>query len=225
MNLNLFITILTIILIQSILLFVYELIKNSNKKDNEEMDNKIKTIEAILKSTKHDKILSLDRIKAIEFESEEVSVFSKNMYRDVKDGGNFAKNSQDIGTFYETVKTNLLGEEVVYNYFLRKDTQWKHFIDNFERSYREIKRIDSVVRFIAIPANKYFFYDEVYLYRNKKTKEYSAFEFLPSISNEEKQLLFYLELDEIQTARLLSIKKSLSLEYGESSLSELITWR
>jgi len=215
-----FITILIIVVIQSILLFLYHLIINRNKKNNDVLDEKLKTIEAILKSTKHDKILSIEKIKEIELKSQEVYVFSKNMFRDVKNNGQFAKNSHNIGTFYPTVRENLSNKNIQYTYFLKKDSHWKHFIYNFSRSYENIDNIDSKVKFFMIPAEKYFFYDELYLYKYKN--KYVAFEFLPSISDEANQMLYYLELEEQQINRLNKIKDQLIDTYDTNNLSSLL---
>jgi len=217
---NFFITILIIVIIQSILLFLYHFIINRNKKNNDILDEKLKTIEAILKSTKHDKILSIDKIKEIELSSQEVYVFSKNMFRDVKNNGQFARNSHNIGTFYPTVKKNLSKLNIQYTYFLKKDSHWKHFIHNFFQSYENIDNIDSKVKFFMIPAEKYFFYDELYLY--KYNNKYIAFEFLPSISDEENQMLYYLELEEQQINRLIKIKEQLIDTYTTKNLSSLL---
>jgi len=217
---NFFITILTIVIVQSTLLFLYHFIINRNKKNNDVLDEKLKTIEAILKSTKHDKILSIDKIKDIELNSQEVYVFSKNMFRDVKNNGQFAKNSYNIGTFYPTVKKNLSKSNIQYTYFLKKDSHWKHFIHNFFQSYKDIDNLDTKVKFFMIPAEKYFFYDELYLY--KYNNKYIAFEFLPSISDEVNKMLYYLELEEQQVDRLMDIKDQLTKTYNTNNLTSLL---
>lgn len=217
---NFFVTIAIIVISQSVLLFLYHLIINRNKKGNDELDEKLKTIEAILKSTKHDKILSLEKIKDIELNSQEVYVFSKNMFRDVKNNGQFAKGAHNIGTFYPTVKENLSKSNIQYTYFLKKDSHWKHFIHNFSQSYDHIDNIDLKVNFFMIPAEKYFFYDELYLY--KYNNKYIAFEFLPSISDEENQMLYFLELEKQQVERLKKIKNELINTYSKNNLSSLL---
>jgi len=217
---NFFITILIIVIVQSILLFLYHFIINRDKKKNDILDEKLKTMAAILKSTKHDKILSIDKIKDIELKSKEIYVFSKNMFRDVRNNGQFAKKTYNIGTFYPTVKENFLKQNIKYTYFLKKDSHWKHFIHNFSESYKDIDNIDSKVEFFMIPAEKYFFYDELYLY--KYNNKYTAFEFLPSISDEENQMLYYLELEEEQINRLIKIKEQLVKTYSKDSLSSLL---
>lgn len=215
-----YLTILMIVIIQSILLFLYHLIINRNKKSNNILTEKLETIEAILKSTKHDKILSLDSIKDKELNSQEIYVFSKNMVRDVKNSGQFAKDTFSIGTFYPIVKKNLEKEKIKYTYFLKKDSHWKHFIHNFSNSYENIDDIDLKIDFRMIPADKYFFYDELYLY--KSNNQYTAFEFLPSISNEENQILYYLELEPKQVDRLVKIKNTLKNTYTKNTLSSLL---
>lgn len=218
---NLFVNILIIVTIQSMLLLLYHLIRNRAAKTNDIIDDKLKTIEAILKSTKHEKILSLEKIKEIELTSKEVFVFSKNMLRDVKNNGQFATKAYNIGTFYQTVKKNLMQSSINYTYILKKDSHWKHFIHSFDESYKDVDNIDEKVKFIMIPAEKYFFYDEIYLYKHDKNK-YSAFEFLPSISDEKEELLYYLELGEKQVARLIDIKNELLNTYQKDKLSSLL---
>lgn len=217
---NFFATIVMIVITQSVLLFLYHLIINRNKKNNDILDEKLKTIEAILKSTKHDKILSLDKIKDIELNSQEVYIFSKNMFRDVKNNGQFSKSAHNIGTFYPTVKENLLKSNIQYTYFLKKDSHWKHFIHNFSQSYGNLDNINLKVNFFMIPAEKYFFYDELYLYKYKNKD--IAFEFLPSISDEENQMLYFLELEEQQVNRLKKIKDELMNTYSKDNLSSLL---
>lgn len=217
---NFFVTIVIIVITQSVLLFSYHLIINRNKKNDDILGEKLKTIEAILKSTKHDKILSLDKIKDIELNSQEVYIFSKNMFRDVRNNGQFSKNAHNIGTFYPTVKENLLKSNIQYTYFLKKDSHWKHFIHNFSQSYSNLDNINLKVNFFMIPAEKYFFYDELYLYKYKN--QYIAFEFLPSISDEENQMLYFLELEEQQVNRLKKIKDELMNTYSKDDLSSLL---
>ena len=218
---NFFIDVIIIVLIQALLLYIYNLIRNKYKDKNDPLLDKLEIVKAILASTKHDKILSLERIKEIELSSKEVYIFSKDMFRDVKNNGQFSKDSYNIGTFYPTVKQNLLASKTHYTYFIKKDSHWKHFIHSFYDSYNSIKDIDKKVDFYMINGNKYFFYDEIYLYINKKD-EYIAFEFLPSISNEQEQILFYLELGEKQVERLVSIKNNLLKKYNKEPLSNLI---
>jgi len=217
---NFFITVIIIVVTQTILLFIYNFIINKTKNNNDLLDEKLKTLEAILKSTKHEKILSLDKIKDVELNSQEVFVFSKNLFRDVKNKGQFSNKLYNIGTFYKTVKQNLLQSKIKYTYFLKKDSHSKHFIHSFSDSYQEIDRLDDKVNFVMIPAEKYFFYDEIYLYRQNNT--YSAFEFLPSISNEKEELLYYLELEDKQASRLVSIKDELTKTYTKNTLSSLL---
>jgi len=142
------------------------------------------------------------------------------MFRDVKNNGQFSKDSFNVGTFFPTVKSNLSRDNVKYTYFIKKDSRWKHFIFNFRDSYRDVENIDHKVTFVMVNSDKYFFYDEIYLYKNKDN-DYSAFEFLPSISNEEEVMLYYLELDSKQTDRLISIKENLIEKYKIKTLSQL----
>ncbi len=213
-----FVTVVIIVITQSVLLFLYHLIINRDKKNNDILDEKIDTLKAILKSTKHDKILSLDKIKDKELNSQEVYIFSKNMFRDVKNNGQFSRSAHNVGTFYPTVKENLKLDKQ-YTYFLKKDSHWKHFIHNFSQSYGNIHEIDSKVNFFMIPAEKYFFYDELYLY--VCDGKYIAYEFLPSISDEENQMLYFLELEEQQVNRLKKIKDELMITYSKDKLDKL----
>jgi len=218
---NFFADVIIIVLIQVVLLYIYNFIIHKYKDKNDPLLDKLQVVKAILESTKHDKILSLEQIKEIELSSKEVYVFSKDMFRDVKNNGQFSKDSYNVGTFYPTVKHNLLTSKIHYTYFIKKDSHWKHFIHSFDDSYKSIKDIDEKVDFHMIDGNKYFFYDEIYLYINKKNK-YIAFEFLPSISNEKEEMLFYLELGEKQVERLVSIKNNLIRKYDKELLSNLI---
>ncbi len=218
---NFFIDVVIIVLIQASLLYIYNLIVNKYKDKNDPLLDKLEVVKAILGSTKHDKIQPLNRIKEIELKAKEVFVFSNDMLRDVKNNGQFSKESYNIGTFYPTVKKNLKNSNINYSYFLKQDSHWKHFIYSFADSYNDIKDIDTKIGFFMINANKYFFYDEIYLYLNKDNT-YVAFEFLPSISNEKEQMLFYLELGENQVSRLVSIKENLSKKYKKEKLSDLM---
>jgi len=217
---NFYINVIGIVLIQSFLLFIYNLIVNKNKKENDTLDEKLQTLQAILKSSKHDKIMSLNKIKEIELQSKDIYVFAKSMFRDVRNDGQFANTSNNVGTFYNTVHQNLSNEKMRYTYFLKQDSHWKHFIHSFKNSYSGVAGINEKVSFCMIPAQKYFFYDEVYLY--KFENEYRAFEYLPSISDEKVELLYYLELGEKQVRRLKTIKDELIKIYPRNKLSDLI---
>ncbi len=216
-----FIDVIIIVLIQAILLYIYNIIVNKYKDEHDPLFAKIEVVKAILESTKHDKILSLESIREIELNAKEVYVFSKDMFRDVKNNGQFSKDAYNVGTFYPTVKYNLENTKIHYTYFIKEDSHWKHFIHSFSDSYKSIKNIDNKVDFHMISGNKYFFYDEIYLYLNKYDN-YVAFEFLPSISNEKEQMLFYLELGSNQVDRLKIIKNNLIKKYTKKSLSDLI---
>jgi len=205
-------------------MYAYHFATHKYKKQKDPLEEKLEIVRAILESTKHEKILSLDKIKEIELESKEVFVFSQDMSRDVKNMGQFAEGTFNIGTFYQTVKNNLLTGKVKYTYFLKKDSHWKHFIHSFSKSYTTLDKLDDKVNFFLINPEKYFFYDEIYLYKMIDGK-YLAFEFLPSISNEEEELLFYLELDERQINRLVAIKNNLIQKYDNKKLSLLLTER
>ena len=218
---NFYTDVIIIVFIQSLLLFIYALAQNKYRKKSDPLDEKLKTLEAIMTSTKHDKIVHLEHIKELEQEAEEVFVFSKDLYRDVKDSGQFSQDLYNVGTFYETVKNNLLNDKVQYKYFLKEDSHWKHFVYSFLDSYRDITDIENKVGFYMIPSNRYYFYDEIYLYK-MKDETYIAYEFLPSISDEKKQILFYLELDEKQKKRLVTIKDELMRRYSKNTLSTLI---
>jgi len=217
---NFYINIIAIVLLQSFLLFIYNLVVNRKKKENDVLDEKLQTVEAILKSSKHDKIMSLSKIKEIELQSKDIYVFAKSMFRDVRNDGQFANTSNNVGTFYKTVHKNLSDKSMRYTYFLKQDSHWKHFIHSFKESYMDINELDNKVSFCMIPAEKYFFYDEVYLY--KFENEYRAFEYLPSISDEKEELLYYLELGEKQVKRLEVIKDELIKIYSCRKLSDLI---
>ena len=222
---NFFIDVIIIVTIQSTLLLIYNIVINKYKNNKDPLSDNLKIVRAILESTKHEKILSLDRIKEIESSSDEVFVFSKDMFRDVKNSGQFSDEAYNVGTFYSTVKENLKNTDINYTYFLKKDSHWKHFIHSFKKSYENIINIDNRVKIFMIPADKYFFYDEIYLYRVSKginKNKYIAFEFLPSISNEKDKLLFYLELGDKQVDRLIDIKEQLISSYKEEKLSELL---
>jgi len=217
---NFYINVISIVLIQSFLLFLYNLIINKKKKENDTLDEKLQTVLAILKSSKHDKIMSLSKIKEIELQSKDIYVFAKSMFRDVRNDGQFANTSNNVGTFYKTVHKNLSDESMRYTYFLKKDSHWKHFVHSFRISYSKIEGLDNKVSFCMVPAQKYFFYDEVYLY--KFENEYRAFEYLPSISDEKEEFLYYLELGEKQVKRLEIIKDELIKIYPQNKLSDLL---
>jgi len=222
---NFFIDVIIIVVIQSILLLIYHLVVKKYKKIKDPLSDNLKVVRAILESTKHEKILSLDKIKEIELNSKEVFVFSKDMFRDVKNSGQFSDEAYNVGTFYPTVKHNLQKTNIIYTYFLKKDSHWKHFIHSFKKSYENIIHVDKRVNFFMIPADKYFFYNEIYLYKVSKEiseNEYIAFEFLPSISNEKDELLFYLELGDKQVNRLTSIKEHLINNYKKEKLSDFL---
>lgn len=118
----------------------------------------------------------------------------------------------NIGTFYDVVKENIQNGKK-YNYFIKRDANFKHSMISFFKSHDRFDNID----FIIIPSEKYYFYDEVYLYEYERDAMAKAYEFLPSISNEKEQMLYYIELDINQTKRLLDIKKHLQKKYGEKS--------
>jgi len=219
---NFYLDVAIIVLLQSLIVYIYHYAVHTYKKQKDPLVEKLEVVKAILASTKHEKILSLDRIKELELNSKEIFVFSQDMSRDVKNIGQFAEDQYRVGTFYETVKNNLSSTTVKYTYFLKKDSHWKHFIHSFNDSYETASELDDRVDFYLIDADKYFFYDEIYLYKTVDEK-YSAFEFLPSISNEEEKLLFYLELDDTQVARLVAIKDNLTKKYEKKKLSVLLT--
>lgn len=215
MELN-FTNIVIIVFMQLTLLFLYHLITKKNKQENDILNDKLQMLNAILKSTNHEKIYTLEKIKEIELESDEVFVFSKDIYRDIKDDGQFSTDLYSISAFYETVKINLTNKKK-YCYFLKKDANFRHSIISFYNSHNNTDNVD----FYIIPSEKYFFYDEVYLYIKKDKNEVCAYEFLPSISNEKERRLFFIELDEKQTKRLMDIKNNLIDIYKESSIVEL----
>ena len=216
-----FINVLLIVLLQATLLFIYHLARKKYEKKDDPLNERLEVIRAILSSTKHEKILPLEKIVEIELKSKDVFVFSKDILRDVQDSGQFSKESHSVGTFYPTVKKNLSQNDVHYTYFLKQDSHWKHFVYSFSDSYKDLKSIDQKVTFFMIPAEKYFFYDEIYLYQDHNGT-YSAFEFLPSISDEEDRVLYYLELGEKQIARLVQIKETLQKSHQGKTLNELV---
>lgn len=214
MNLE-FTTILTIICSQLVLLFAYHYLTKKDKHKTDTLQDKLQILNAILQSTKHEKIYSIEKIKEIELQSDRIYVFSKDIYRDVKNNGQFSNDLFSISTFYETVKENLNSKKH-YTYFIKKDANFKHSIISFLNSHSSIENVE----FIIIPSEKYFFYDEVYLYYSGE--QVSAYEFLPSISNEKEKRLFYIELDESQIKRLEEIKIHLITKYKDSSLDEFL---
>jgi len=218
---NFFINVLIIVILQAILLFLYHFTRNKYEKKADPLNERLEIISAILASTKHEKILTLEKIVEIELKSKAVFVFSKDILRDVNDSGQFSNESHSVGTFYPTVKKNLARNDVHYTYFLKQDSHWKHFVYSFSDSYKSIKNIDNKVMFFMIPAEKYFFYDEIYLYQDHNGI-YSAFEFLPSISDEEERVLYYLELGDKQIERLVQIKETLQKSYQGMALNKLV---
>ena len=216
-----YIDVLIIVIIQSLLLFFYKIFNDKINKKNDPLADKLKVLEAILQSTKHDKIVQLDKVQDLELECEEVFVFSKDLYRDVTNKGQFAQELYNVGTFYNTVKENLTNNRVHYTYYLKEDSHWKHFLYSFLDSYSMVENLNKKVSFYIIPSSKYFFYDEIYLYK-MADNEYQAFEFLPSISDEKEQILFFLKLDSAQVNRLVAIKEKLSLSYTKKAPSQLV---
>lgn len=178
--------------------------------------DKLELINSIFKNTKHDKITLLEEIKKTELKADEITVFSQDIYRDVKDNGQFSNTMYTIGTFYNVVAKNIQKEKK-YNYFIKKDANFKHSLISFFKSHPNSESAE----FIIIPSEKYHFYDEVYLYEYKDGSEAKAYEFLPSISNEKEQTLYYIELDMQQTKRLLSIKNNLKDAYIEESQRDI----
>ena len=199
-----------IVFSQILILFLYHLFTKKEPKKQDIFQDKLDSINAILKNTNHEKIVTLDKIKEIELKAKNVTVFSQDIYRDVKDNGQFDKDLYNISTFYDTVQKNIQNG-VVYQYFLKKDANFRHSLISYFASHKKIAQIE----FYIIPSAKYYFYDEVYLYEIDGKNR--AFEFLPSISNEKEQRLFYLELDTIQVKRLESIKLNLISKYKDKS--------
>ncbi len=221
MSHNFFLDVVIIVFIQSVLLLIYLLFNRKFKRKNDPLHEKLNVLNAILSSTKHDKILQLDKIKELELGSSEVFVFSKDLYRDVQNSGQFSKDMHNVGTFYQTVKQNIAENSARYTYFLKQDSHLKHFLHSFDEAYKDIDTLHDKVSFYIIPSEKYFFYDEIYLYKSADG-EYTAYEFLPSISDEEQQVLFFLELDEKQVIRLISIKDSLIENYPHQDINMLV---
>lgn len=209
-----FLEIFLIILTQIVILFLYHIFTKKEPIKKDKFKDKLELLNAILKNTKHDSIITLDKLKDVELESDNIYVFSQDIYRDVKDNGQFSKNMNNIGTFYETVAENISNDKLYY-YFLKKDANYRHSLISFFTSHTNTDNI----HFCIIPSEKYFFYDEVYLYETNG--EYSAFEFLPSISNEKEQRLYYLELDQTQVNRLKVIKENIFYKYEKDSLEEV----
>lgn len=213
MNFSIF-EIFLIVFSQIIILFLYYLFTKKEPLKKDVFKDKLELIDAILKNTKHDKIVTLEKIKEVELQADAISVFSQNIYRDVKDNGQFSKDVYNISTFYDTVSNNIKNNKK-YNYFLKKDANFRHSLISFFTSHTSYENI----KFYIIPSEKYYFYDEVYLYEIGGEKR--AFEFLPSISDEKEQRLFYLELDHAQVSRLESIKKTLVSKYEKDSVYEV----
>lgn len=205
-----------IVFSQMVLLFLYNLFIRQDERKHDVFQDKLELLNSIFLHTKHSKIISLEEIKQIELQAQKVNVFSQDIYRDVKDNGQFANDTYNIGTFYETVQTNLKsGKE--YNYFLKKDANHRHSIVSFFKSHPHYEKVE----FVIIPSEKYYFYDEVYLYEfNDGT--FKGYEFLPSISNETEERLYYLELDDKQVKRLFDIKVNLSEKYQVASHNEVL---
>lgn len=211
-----------IVFIQLFLLFIYHFMTKKGNNKNDLFKDKLELINSIFKNTKHDKITLLEEIKKIELKADEMTIFSQDIYRDVKDNGQFSNTMYTIGTFYDIVAENLKSKkDKKYNYFIKRDANFKHSIISFFKSH-DSNHTQEKAKFIIIPSDKYHFYDEVYLYeyRDKSIKP-KAFEFLPSISNEKEQILYYIELDENQIARLLKIKDNLQKKYGENSEKDI----
>lgn len=208
--------IILIIFSQVLLLFLYNLFIRKNIKKEDQFKDKLELLNSIFSNTKHDKIASLEEIKKIELKAERISVFSQDIYRDVKDNGQFSDDMYNVGTFYDTVSKNI-SENKSYNYFIKNDANFRHSLISFLTSHKAVERI----KFIIIPSEKYYFYDEVYLYEYYDDTEPKAYEFLPSISNEDEEQLYYLELDEKQVSRLIQIKNNLLSKYEKDSKYEV----
>ena len=201
---------------QITLLFLYNVFikKNTNKQDI--FKDKLELINSIFEHTKHDKIVQLDEIKKLELKADTINVFSSDIYRDVKDDGQFSNDIYNVGTFYDTVSQNI-NKQKSYNYFIKRDANFRHSLISFFTSHTLVDKI----KFIIIPSEKYYFFDEVYLYEYKNGEKSKAYEFLPSISNEKEERLYYLELDEKQVKRLQTIKNNLTSKYEEISIKEV----
>lgn len=216
------IEIFLIVFSQIVLLFLFYFFSKKNSKRDDVFRDKLELLESIFRHTKHDKILSLEDIRKIELDQniKYVNVFSQDIYRDVKNNGQFANEKYNVGTFYETVAKNIKHKKS-YNYFLKKDANFRHSVISFFGSHNDL----TDVNFVIIPSNKYYFYNEVYLYEYIDSEEYEykakAYEFLPSISNEDEEMLYYLELDQKQVKRLLDIKENLLKKHYESSQEEI----
>ena len=209
-----FLEIFLIILTQIVIVFLYHVFTKREPIKKDSFKDKLELLNSIIKNTDHENIITLDKLKDIELESNNIHVFSQDIYRDIKDNGQLSHNLKNISTFYETVSKNIK-EKKSYYYFLKKDANYRHSLISFFTSHENHDNIN----FCIIPSEKYYFYDEVYLY--EKNGKYRAFEFLPSISNEEEQRLFYLELDPLQVERLQLIKENLYSKYEKSSLNEI----
>lgn len=211
-----FFDMLLIVLSQIVLLFLFHLFFRKDKKKHDVFKDKLELLNSIFANTKHDKIVSLDEIKKRELKANTINVFSQDIYRDVKDSGQFSHEIYNVGTFYQTVTENLNNKKS-YNYFIKRDANFKHSLISFFKSHQSIEK----VKFCVIPSEKYYFYDEVYLYEYENGEDAQAYEFLPSISNEESEKLYYLELDAKQVARLITIKNNLIQKYEESSIQDV----
>jgi len=201
---------------QVILLFIYNLFIKKDIKKQDIFKDKLELINSIFKHTKHNKIVQLEDIKKIELDASNISVFSADIYRDVKDEGQFSNEIYNVGTFYDTVSKNLNNNKI-YNYFIKRDANFRHSLINYFTSHTVVDK----VKFFIVPSEKYYFYDEIYLYEYDNGITAKAYEFLPSISDEKEERLYYLELDDKQVKRLQNIKQNLASKYEESSTKEV----
>ncbi len=214
MNFNYNIDIFIVILLQTTLLFIYYLLTKKPLNNHDIFSDKLEKINSILKSTNHEKIITFEDIRDIELDAQEIFIFSSDIYRDIKNNGQFSDRLENISTFYKTVSQNLKKDKT-YNYYIKKDANFRHSIISFLTSHKENKNVN----FFIIPSEKYLFYSEIYLYAIAGKQR--AFEFLPSISNEEERKLFYLELEPKQVKRLNIIKDNLNKSYKKSSIIEI----
>ena len=211
-----YIDMVLIVFSQVIILFLFHLFIRKDKKKHDVFKDKLELLNSIFANTKHDKIVSLDELKKRELKAHRINVFSQDIYRDVKDSGQFSNETYNVGTFFKTVTENLNNKKA-YNYFIKRDANFKHSLISFFKSHKFIEK----VKFIIIPSEKYYFYDEVYLYEYENGLEAQAYEFLPSISNEESEKLYFLKLDSNQVSRLLIIRDNLLKKYEETSINDV----
>lgn len=169
---------------------------------NEEVNEQVQILKDFFASQGLDSIVSENKLSKIEQNAKDIWIVSMDLANDI---GEEQVNKIDLSIF-NTVVNNLKNNKN-YIYFVSSSVAKKGHIHKYRKVHKDYLSKNQV-KFCIVPDNRFHFTSEIAIY-DIDMKDSTAVQFFPN-----KELNYYLAIDEYHTMHITGVLNSLVKQYG-----------